>query len=103
MSKSLEATIVPDDDAPRQQPLTHDEAGIEVPIERLNPDTLRNLIAEFVTREWSDSGPSLHTPTDYFKRTLWNRSKNSLLRKTNSPSITASSYLMPLQDGPRRA
>jgi len=29
------------------------EEGIEVPYDQLNPDTLRNLIEEFVTREWS--------------------------------------------------
>lgn len=45
-------------------PTPQEAAGIEVPIERLNPETLRNLIAEFITREWSDSGPSLDTQID---------------------------------------
>lgn len=38
------------------------ENGVVVPYERLNPDTLRNMIEEFVSREWSelaDSGYSL--------------------------------------------
>jgi uncharacterized protein YheU (UPF0270 family) len=30
------------------------EEGIVVPLDRINPDTLRNLVGEFVTREWSD-------------------------------------------------
>ncbi len=38
------------------------EEGVVVPYERITPDTLRNLIEEFVSREWSelaDSGYSL--------------------------------------------
>ena len=32
------------------------EAGVEIPLDRIDPDTLRNLIIEFVTRgeEWGD-------------------------------------------------
>ena len=30
------------------------EEGVAVPWDSIQPDTLRNLIAEFVTREWSD-------------------------------------------------
>ncbi|HCE69270.1 MAG TPA: hypothetical protein DER40_17755, partial [Geobacter sp.] len=30
--------------------------GIEVPLERIDPDTLRRMIEEFVTREWSELG-----------------------------------------------
>jgi uncharacterized protein YheU (UPF0270 family) len=40
----------------------HLEQGIDVPYDQLAPATLRNLIEEFVTREWSelsDSGFSL--------------------------------------------
>jgi len=39
-----------------------EEEGIEVPYERIDPYTLRNMIEEFVTREWaelSDAGYSL--------------------------------------------
>jgi len=38
------------------------ENGVIVPYERINPDTLRSMIEEFVSREWSelsDSGYSL--------------------------------------------
>ena len=34
------------------------EEGIEIPLEQINPDTLRNMVAEFVTREWADLGDS---------------------------------------------
>ncbi len=32
------------------------EEGIEVPYERLDPETLRNMIQEFVTRDGADWG-----------------------------------------------
>ena len=32
------------------------EEGVEVPYEQLEPETLQNLIQEFVTRDWSDWG-----------------------------------------------
>ena len=40
----------------------HHEEGVDIPWDRINPDTLRNMISEFVTREWaelSDSGYTL--------------------------------------------
>ena len=40
----------------------HHEEGVEIPWERIDPATLRNMISEFVTREWaelSDSGYTL--------------------------------------------
>ena len=43
-------------------PQRHGEEGIDVPLERIDPDTLRNMIEEFVTRDWSeltDAGYSL--------------------------------------------
>ena len=30
------------------------EDGVVVPLDRINPDTLRNLVMEFVTRDWSE-------------------------------------------------
>jgi len=30
------------------------EEGVEIPLARINPDTLRRMIEEFVTREWND-------------------------------------------------
>lgn len=30
------------------------EDGVDVPLDRIKPDTLRRMIEEFVTREWSE-------------------------------------------------
>lgn len=30
------------------------EDGVDVPLDRIQPDTLRRMIEEFVTREWSE-------------------------------------------------
>lgn len=38
------------------------EDGVDLPLDRIDPDTLRNMVEEFVTREWSeltDAGCSL--------------------------------------------
>lgn len=43
------------------------EETLEIPLERVNPDTLRRMIEEFVTREWSelaDSGYTLEEKTE---------------------------------------
>lgn len=37
------------------------EEGMEIPYEQINPDTLRNLVSEFVTREWEEPGGIGHT------------------------------------------
>jgi len=34
------------------------EEGIIVPFEQISPDTLRNMVSEFVTREWSEMADS---------------------------------------------
>ena len=58
MSKSDEITIEKDDSIPQDPHREHHEDGIDVPLDKINPDTLKNLIAEFVTREWSELGDS---------------------------------------------
>jgi len=43
------------------------EDGLEVPWDRINPDTLRTMVEEFVTREWSelaDAGFSLEVKVE---------------------------------------
>ncbi len=30
------------------------EETVDIPLDRISPDTLRNMIEEFVTREWSE-------------------------------------------------
>lgn len=48
----------------------HQEEGIVVPLERINPDTLRNMVSEFVTREWEELGDSGHTLDDKIDQVL---------------------------------
>jgi uncharacterized protein len=40
------------------------EEGVEIPCDRIAPDTLNNLIAEFVTREWEEIGDASATLDD---------------------------------------
>ena len=37
------------------------EEGLEIPLDRINPDLLRNMIEEFVTREWCELADSGYT------------------------------------------
>jgi len=46
------------------EPIEHNdrhEESIDIPLERINPDTLRRMLEEFVTREWSELGDSGYT------------------------------------------
>ena len=38
----------------RDQQNEYAEEGVDVPLDRINPETLRKMVGEFVTREWSD-------------------------------------------------
>lgn len=44
------------------------ENGVEIPFERLSPETLRNLISEFVTREWEEVGDARFTLDEKIKQ-----------------------------------
>ena len=46
------------------------EEGIEIPFEQINPDTLLNMLREFVTREWADLGDSGYTLDDKVTQVL---------------------------------
>lgn len=46
------------------------EEGLEIPLERISPDTLRKMIEEFVTREWSDPADSGYTLEDKVAQVL---------------------------------
>jgi uncharacterized protein YheU (UPF0270 family) len=51
----------------------HGEEGIEVPLDRIPPGTLRNMVEEFVTRAWSemsDSGFTLEEKVDQVMQQL---------------------------------
>jgi uncharacterized protein YheU (UPF0270 family) len=46
------------------------EEGLEIPFERIAPDTLQKMIEEFVTREWSDPADSGYTLEDKVAQVL---------------------------------
>jgi uncharacterized protein YheU (UPF0270 family) len=46
-----------------KQPDQHEE-GLEIPFEQINPETLLNMLKEFVTREWADLGDTGYTLDD---------------------------------------
>lgn len=56
MSKSDEVITVLDEETSRYPHTVFMEDGVVVPYERIEGDTLRNLIIEFVTREWEEIG-----------------------------------------------
>lgn len=52
------------------------EETFDIPLERIKPDTLRKMIEEFVTREWSelaDSEDTLDEKIDQVMRQLKNK------------------------------
>jgi uncharacterized protein len=49
------------------------EEGLEIPLDRINPDTLRNMLAEFVTREWAAEECTLQERIDQVMRQLRQR------------------------------
>jgi len=62
--------LIPEDDSPRDNRSASCEDGVEIPFERINPDTLRNLITEFVTREWEELGDTDHTLDDKISQVI---------------------------------
>ena len=60
----------------QKKPADHREEGLEVPYDRINPDTLRNMIQEFVTRDgadWGDAGCTLEDKVEQVLRQLKGR------------------------------
>ena len=47
-----------------------EEEGIEIPLDRINPDTLRGMLEEFVTREWADEESTLESRIEQVLRQL---------------------------------
>ncbi len=64
MSNSDEVTIERD----RQD--AQGEDGTDVPPDRINPDTLRNMAAEFVTRDWSELADAGYTLDEKIEQVL---------------------------------
>jgi len=46
------------------------EQGIEIPLDRIDPEILRNMLAEFVTREWSEQADAGFTLDDKVQQVL---------------------------------
>jgi len=60
---------------PQKKSTVH-EQGVEVPYKRLDPETLRNVIQEFVTRDgadWGEVGGTLEEKIDLVMQQLINR------------------------------
>ena len=72
MPDSTEVIIVPDVYCSQSTETNTEEDGVEVPWDSINPETLRNLISEFVTREWPDTEYSLDTKIDQVQKQLRN-------------------------------
>ena len=59
-----------------QKKITEHEQGVEVPYERLDPETLQNVIQEFVTRDgadWGEVGGTLEDKIGQVMQQLRNR------------------------------
>jgi uncharacterized protein YheU (UPF0270 family) len=59
-----------------KKPIGLREEGIDVPYERLDPETLRNVIQEFVTRDgadWGETGCTLEDKVGQVMQQLRNR------------------------------
>ena len=48
----------------------HPEEALEIPLERINPETLRRMVEEFVTREWSELADSGYTLNDKIEQVI---------------------------------
>lgn len=74
-----------------QEKTDQHEQGVEIPYTQINPETLRNLIREFVTRDGSDWGDPGCTLDDKIEQVL-KQLKNKQVRvvydlKTSSANI----------------
>ncbi|HXE95683.1 MAG TPA: YheU family protein [Dongiaceae bacterium] len=46
------------------------EEAVDIPLDRIDPEILRKMIEEFVTREWSGSADSEHTLDEKVEQVL---------------------------------
>lgn len=72
MIDSNDVTIVHD------QQNDNAENGVVVPMERINPETLRKMVEEFVTREWSDLADSDFTFDDKIEQVMQQLKENRI-------------------------
>ncbi|MDA3903407.1 MAG: YheU family protein [Desulfuromusa sp.] len=64
----------------------HHEAGIEIPYEQINADTLRRMIQEFVTRDgadWADAGCALEDKVEQVLQQLRNKKVKVVFDQTS--------------------
>ena len=77
----------------QHKPATPDEASIEIPFERINSDTLRSLIEEFVSRDgvdWGDAGGTLEDKIEQVLRQLRGRQAKVVFdQKSQTANIIA--------------
>ena len=64
LSKSVDVVIEYEEGFHPEKQSDYHEEGVDVPLNRINPKTLWNLITEFVTREWEELGDSHDTLDD---------------------------------------
>lgn len=72
MIDSNDVTIVND------QQNDNAENGVVVPMERINPETLRKMVEEFVTREWSDLADSDFTFDEKIEQVMLQLKENRI-------------------------
>jgi uncharacterized protein YheU (UPF0270 family) len=70
LSMSGEVVIVLDEDGLAPERSDCHEDGVEIPFDRINPDTLRNLISEFVTREGDEVGHARYSLEEKIEQVL---------------------------------
>jgi uncharacterized protein YheU (UPF0270 family) len=63
-----EETVRIETDDEKEKPA--EEEGTEIPLDRINPDTLRSMLSEFVTREWADEGATVEERIEQVLRQL---------------------------------
>ena len=54
----------------QEKPTDHHEEGIDIPYDQINPETLRNMIQEFVSRDGADWGNDGCTLEDKVKQVI---------------------------------
>ena len=72
MNSHKEVTIV------RDNQNDNAEDGVDVPFDRINPETLRKMVEEFVTREWSDLADSDYSFEDKIEQVMQQLKDNKI-------------------------
>lgn len=91
----------------KSHPENQQEEGIEVPYEQLNPDTLRRMIQEFVTRDgadWGDAGCRLEDKVAQVLRQLKNNQVKVVFDlRSQTANIVSSQHPFPPGGGGKAA